>query len=131
MRANPGRDTKPELKLRSALHRRGLRFRKNLRIDLGSRRRVRPDIAFTKLKLAVFVDGCFWHGCEQHRSIPVSNRSFWRAKIEGTRLRDQQQVQWLEDAGWTAIRIWEHDVPEPAEQIVATAANELRARNIG
>jgi DNA mismatch endonuclease (patch repair protein) len=128
MRANRGRDTGPEIALRSALHARGLRFRKNVRLDLGERRRVRPDIAFTRLKLAVFVDGCFWHGCVEHRSLPVSNGTFWKAKIEGTRHRDQQQVEWLQAAGWTVIRVWEHDVPQPAEENVVAVVQALRTR---
>jgi DNA mismatch endonuclease, patch repair protein len=127
MRANHGRDTGPEVALRSALHAHGLRFRKNLRLDLGDGRRVRPDVAFTRLKLAVFVDGCFWHGCLEHRSLPVANRAFWKAKIEGTRQRDQRQVEWLKAAGWTVMRVWEHDVPEPAEQAIVAIANDLRA----
>jgi DNA mismatch endonuclease (patch repair protein) len=126
MRANRGSDTGPEVALRSALHASGLRFRKNYRLDLGERRRVRPDIVFPKLRLAVFVDGCFWHGCQQHRSLPASNASFWKEKIEGTRRRDQQQVAWLEAAGWTVVRIWEHDVPQPAERTITEIAATLR-----
>jgi DNA mismatch endonuclease (patch repair protein) len=123
MRANRGRDTKPELLLRSALHRAGFRFRKNLRIDLPQGR-VRPDIAFTRVKLAVFVDGCFWHGCDQHRSLPRANAGFWKEKINGTRRRDERQKVLLETAGWTVVRVWEHDVPDAALRQVEA---ELRA----
>lgn len=129
MRANRGRDTGPEIALRSALHSGGLRFRKNVRLDLGDRRRVRPDIVFPGVRLVVFVDGCFWHGCQKHRSLPTSNASFWKDKIEGTARRDQQQVAWLEEAGWTVIRVWEHDVPEPATQLIRERMTELRSRN--
>lgn len=128
MRANRGRDTGPEVALRSALHAAGLRFRKNLRLDLGERRRVRPDIVFPSVRLAVFVDGCFWHGCQKHRSLPASNASFWKDKIEGTARRDQQHVRWLEEAGWTVIRVWEHDVPVPAEQQIRERVSALRAQ---
>jgi DNA mismatch endonuclease (patch repair protein) len=128
MRANRGRDTGPEIALRSALHARGLRFRKNVRLDLGDRRRVRPDIVFSRLRLAVFVDGCFWHGCKAHRSLPVSNASFWKQKIEATARRDQQQVAWLHKAGWSVIRVWEHDVPEHALEVIADRVDELRAQ---
>ena len=127
MRANRGRDTAPERALRSALHRRGLRFRTNLRIDLAGRRRTRPDIVFTRLRLAVFVDGCYWHGCTTHRTIPVANREFWQAKIEATRRRDREQADWLAEAGWTVLRFWEHDVPERATEVVLMTVGELRA----
>ena len=75
----------------------GLRFRKDTGLDLGDQPSVRPDIVFPKLRLAVFVDGCFWHGCQKHRSLPASNASFWKQKIEGTRQRDQDQVTWLRE----------------------------------
>lgn len=113
--------------LRSALHAKGLRFRKNLRLDLHEGRRVRPDIVFPKLRLVVFVDGCFWHGCQEHRSVPVSNASFWQQKIEGTRQRDRDQVAWLEEAGWTVMRVWEHDLPEPALQTILDRVERLRS----
>ena len=128
MRANRGRDTGPEVMLRSALHSRGLRFRKSIRMDLGERRRVRPDIVFPSLRVAVFVDGCFWHGCREHRSLPISNASFWREKIEGTARRDTQQVNWLQEAGWAVIRVWEHDVPDPAAQCISDLIDDLRSR---
>lgn len=127
MRANRGRDTGPEVALRSALHARGLRFRKNMRLDLGDSRRVRPDIIFPSLRLAVFVDGCFWHGCQEHRSLPTSNAVFWKKKIEGTVQRDKKQVTWLREAGWTVVRVWEHDIPDRAQRIVVDLANDLRS----
>lgn len=126
MRANRGKDTGPEIALRSALHALGLRFRKNFRLDLAEGRRVRPDIVFPKLRVAVFVDGCFWHGCREHRTLPTSNASFWKEKIEGTRQRDRRQVAWLKEAGWTVMRVWEHDIPDPAAQRVAKTVDELR-----
>jgi len=129
MRANRGRDTGPEIALRSALHASGLRFRKNLRLDLTDGRRVRPDIVFTRVRLAVFVDGCFWHGCQEHRSLPSSNASFWKAKIEGTGQRDRRQALWLREAGWVVIRVWEHDVPDLAAQLIADAVADLRSRS--
>jgi DNA mismatch endonuclease (patch repair protein) len=129
MRANRGTDTRPEVALRAALHRRGFRFRKNARLDLAPGRRVRPDIVFPKLRLAIFVDGCYWHGCSLHRSIPVSNTAFWRTKIEGTRERDEIQNEWLMMSGWTVIRVWEHEpATEAAERVIDTVM-ELRRRN--
>lgn len=127
MRANLGRDTGPEIALRSALHARGLRFRKNLRLDLGERRRVRPDIVFPGVRLAVFVDGCFWHGCQEHRSLPISNASFWKEKVEGTVRRDAKQLTWLQEEGWTVVRVWEHDVPDPASRLIIGLVDDLRA----
>jgi DNA mismatch endonuclease (patch repair protein) len=126
MRANRGKDTTPEIKLRSALHARGLRFRKNLRIDLGPGRRVRPDVTFGGARLAVFVDGCYWHGCTEHRSIPASNVDFWYAKITGTRRRDVAQTAWLEHAGWTVIRVWEHEPVLDAVDRISRAFKHLR-----
>jgi len=87
---------------------------------------VRPDVVFPTLRLAIFVDGCFWHGCTKHRSLPSSNADFWREKIEGTRRRDREQSRWLEAAGWTVVRTWEHDVPEPAVQAIVDVVGHLR-----
>lgn len=107
MRGNRGRDTTPELHLRRELHSRGLRYRVNLRVPSNLRRSI--DIAFTGPKLAVFMDGCFWHGCPIHRAHPKTNADFWMAKIERNILRDQGTNQLLEEEGWTVIRVWEHD----------------------
>ncbi|QIK74111.1 very short patch repair endonuclease [Nocardioides piscis] len=110
MRANKGSDTKPELALRSELHRRGLRFRKDFRLVLGGVR-LRPDVAFTRTKVAVFVDGCFWHSCPDHRTTPKANAEFWSAKLMQNQNRDRLQDQALKDAGWTVVRAWEHEDP--------------------
>jgi DNA mismatch endonuclease, patch repair protein len=119
MRANCRKDTRPEVALRAALHRAGLRFFKDRRISLRDGRKVRPDIVFPRLRVAVFVDGCFWHGCTLHRTIPASNTEFWEAKIEGTRMRDLEQTAWLESAGWSVLHIWEHEpVPHALERIM-------------
>jgi DNA mismatch endonuclease (patch repair protein) len=80
------------------------------------------------VRLAVFVDGCYWHGCSEHRSIPATNRTFWRAKIEGTRQRDEKQDRWLETAGWTVLRFWEHEPVEEAAERVMETVIELRRR---
>lgn len=130
MRANRGKDTSPELALRASLHRSGLRFYKDRRLVLKSGRRVRPDIVFPKPRLAVFVDGCFWHGCRVHRTIPASNSEFWTAKIEATRKRDVAQTEWLEAAGWTVLRIWEHESTEDALNRVAYTVSMLRRRAV-
>lgn len=102
-------DTKPELALRSALHARGLRYRKDLRLDLSVR--VRPDIVFTRARVAVFVDGCFWHACPDHATRPASNAGFWTTKLARNVQRDREQDAALTDAGWTVVRAWEHEDP--------------------
>ena len=123
MRANKSRDTKPELALRSQLHRRGLRFRKDLRLVLGGVR-VRPDVAFTRAKVAVFVDGCFWHSCREHRTSPKANAEFWAGKLAQNQVRDRLQDQALLDAGWMVVRAWEHEDPaavaDRVEELVRT-----------
>lgn len=118
MRATPTTGTKPELLLRSLLHRMGLRFRVNLRPV--SRLSRRADIVFARAQLAVFVDGCFWHGCPDHATWPKNNSEFWRLKIEGTRRRDEDTKRQLELEGWKVLRYWEHDSME-------RAAHEIRA----
>lgn len=112
MRANRSRDTKPEKSIRSLLHRRGLRFRIDVSPIPGVRRRA--DIVFTKAKVAVFVDGCFWHGCPEHATWPKANAEFWREKIETNRRRDADTNVKFEAEGWTVVRVWEHEVPEEA-----------------
>lgn len=122
-------DTRPELALRSELQRRGIRFRVHLR-PLPSVRR-EADIVFTRARVAVFVDGCFWHGCPEHRTHPRRNASFWFDKIEMNRLRDVETDVLLGAAGWLSIRVWEHEgVPEAADRIVAAlnkSAHPIRA----
>jgi len=82
----------------------------------------RPDFVFSKLKLAVFVDGCFWHGCRRHKSIPESNRNFWEKKIRANRERDKKVDRNLIEQGWKVIRIWEHEMKESP----MTAVEEIR-----
>ena len=113
-RANRRRDTGPERLLRSELHRRGLRFRVDYGLRPDNGRLVRPDIVFTRPRLAVFVDGCFWHGCSLHSRTPQRNSYYWAPKIARNRERDAEQVTRLELAGWTVLRAWEHD---PAELV--------------
>ena len=108
MRANRRANTKPEIALRSELHRRGLRFRCDLRIDLDGAR-ARPDVVFTRRRVAVFVDGCFWHGCPDHGSLPLANRDYWSLKIAGNRARDARVDLALRAGGWRVLRVWEHD----------------------
>jgi DNA mismatch endonuclease, patch repair protein len=116
MRSQRQRDTKGELELRSLLHRRGLRFRVHALLP-GLRRR--SDIVFTRARVVVFVDGCFWHGCPEHGTWPKENADWWREKIEVNQRRDRDTDARLTAAGWTVIRVWEHEDPtQAADQIV-------------
>ena len=117
-RGNPRSGTKPEEALRSALHRRGLRFRKDhaLRVDDG--RPIRPDVVFTRARVAVFIDGCFWHGCPQHGTTPKANSGYWGPKLARNVARDRANEQRLTAAGWRVLRIWEHTPVEEAANIV-------------
>ena len=119
MKANRRTDTKPELALRSALHALGYRYRKDHRLDLPLRR-VRPDIAFTARKVAVFVDGCFWHACPEHGSKPKNNDWYWSPKLAKNVERDRAADVALEAAGWTVVRLWEHvPISDAVAEVVA------------
>ncbi len=127
MRANRGRDTGPEMAVRRALHARGLRYRVDHPLPFDRRRRA--DIAFTRAKVAVFVDGCFWHGCPDHGSTPRTNSAFWSAKIGRNRSRDADTTERLESLGWSVLRFWEHEEPSRSAEVVAlTVARRLSAR---
>jgi DNA mismatch endonuclease (patch repair protein) len=106
------RDTAPEVRLRSLLHRLGLRFRVDHPISGVARRRV--DIVFAGARVAVFVDGCFWHGCPEHYVQPKANAAWWREKIAANRRRDAETNAALERLGWKVIRVWEHEPPAAA-----------------
>ena len=116
MRANKARDTGPERRIRSLLHKAGLRYRVNAR-PLPALRRT-ADVLFLSARVAVFVDGCYWHGCPEHYRPARVNDQFWRTKIDGNRARDRETDQLLASAGWTVIRIWEHEDPAEAAEIV-------------
>lgn len=110
------RDTAPELALRRELHARGLRYRLQVKVPGNNRRTI--DIAFTRARLAVYVDGCFWHGCPQHHHRPKTNPEWWDWKIAGNQARDRSTDDELRTAGWDVIRCWEHEPPaEAAERI--------------
>lgn len=109
MQLQRGRNTKPEMRLRRELHRRGLRYRLDQPVVPGTKRR-RVDIVFPTARLAVFVDGCFWHGCPEHgRRTHDVNGWYWPDKIAGNRQRDRDTDARLIDSGWQVIRVWEHD----------------------
>ncbi|WP_026422304.1 very short patch repair endonuclease [Actinokineospora inagensis] len=103
------RDTGTEIALRKALHALGLRYRVHQRPVRTVRREA--DVVFTRVKVAVFVDGCFWHGCPEHATWPKRNADFWRDKIEGNRRRDRDTDVRLGEQGWAVVRVWEHEDP--------------------
>jgi DNA mismatch endonuclease (patch repair protein) len=107
-------NTKPEVALRSRLHRLGYRFRKDLRLVEGGVR-VKVDIVFTRRRVAIFVDGCFWHCCPDHGRAPTVNEWYWSPKLERNRQRDLAVTSALEAAGWRVIRVWEH---EPIDDVL-------------
>jgi DNA mismatch endonuclease, patch repair protein len=126
MRGNRRTDTKPELALRTALHAMGYRYRKDFRLDLPARR-VRPDIAFTSRKVAVFVDGCFWHACPAHGSKPKSNEWYWSPKLARNVERDRAADAALTAAGWTVVRLWEHvPLAEAVSQVIGAVGEPRR-----
>jgi len=122
MRANTKRDTKPELRLRSALHAGGLRFRKDYPIEVDGLR-VRADVVFTRQRIAVFVDGCYWHSCPDHGTSPRSNTEYWSQKLRRNRQRDDRVNRTLTEAGWLVVRLWEHVVTEDAVSRVCQACS--------
>jgi len=120
MKGNRRRDTKPELAVRRLLHSQGLRYRVDYPLPFDKKRSA--DILFTKKKIAVFIDGCFWHGCPTHFSPPGTNRAFWVAKIEGNRKRDARTNQELVQHGWVVLRYWTHDDPRDIARDIAEKA---------
>ena len=130
MRANKRVGTGPEMALRSELHRRGLRFRVDYPVRVPGQRLIRVDVAFTKVRLAVFLDGCFWHGCPQHATAPVENSNYWGPKLKENRARDARQTAALEGDGWRVMRLWEHvPVEEAADDVVALLSSAARSAN--
>ena len=115
-----GRDTMPELILRRLLWRVGLRYRLHGTTPAG-----RPDIIFPKAQVAVFVDGCFWHGCPDHYVRPRSSNEFWSGKLVENFRRDATQTKRLEALGWRVCRIWEHEILEAPDRVVQRVRSAL------
>lgn len=122
----PRRDTQPELLLRSELHRRGLRYRVQVKVPGNHRRTI--DIAFKRIRLAVYVDGCFWHGCPEHGTRPTTNADWWDWKRARNRARDWDTDRLLHEAGWSVLRVWEHEDPAVAADKVQDRWNVLDSR---
>ena len=118
-------NTGPELAVRKVLWAHGLRYRVDVRPLPDFRRRA--DIVFRRERLAVFVDGCFWHGCRWHGSSPKRNRRWWLEKIRRNRERDIETAGILRKAGWCVLRIWEHEDPVRAAIRVVGKVRELRS----
>lgn len=114
------KDTEPEMLLRKELWHRGFRYRVNERVE-----GVRPDLIFKGPEVAVFVDGCFWHGCPRHYSAPENNAELWREKLERNRRRDRRNDQTLEEAGWTVVRCWECDIRDDVEAVANEVADHI------
>jgi DNA mismatch endonuclease (patch repair protein) len=131
MRRTRRSGTRPEMALRRALHRRGLRFVVDRSVPGGNRRR-RVDILLRGARVAVFVDGCFWHSCPEHSHLPKTNTNWWRLKFRGIARRDRDTETQLAAVGWLAVRIWEHEDPIEAAQAIEqlvrdrTAEEQLR-----
>jgi DNA mismatch endonuclease (patch repair protein) len=122
MRGNRKVDTKPEIRLRQELFSRGLRYRKNAALTTGIGT-IRPDLIFGGPRVAVFVDGCFWHSCPTHGTEPKVNRAYWESKLRRNRARDQRVTEALSAEGWLVVRIWEHQpIVEAADLVQAALA---------
>ncbi|WP_031478429.1 very short patch repair endonuclease [Streptomyces bicolor] len=113
------RDTTPEVAVRKILHAAGLRYRVNVPVPGMPRRTI--DIVFPKAKVAIFLDGCFWHGCPEHATQPKANAEWWRTKLGKNMTRDQETTEHLRAEGWTVLRYWEHEVPDRVAEDVKAA----------
>jgi DNA mismatch endonuclease, patch repair protein len=126
MSAMPTRDTRTEVALRRELHRRGLRFRVQARNLPG-----RPDIVFTRARIAVFVDGCFWHCCPVHGTSPKNNRDWWAAKLGENVARDRRKDDDLYELGWLPVHVWEHDDPASSADTIRMLWRDRTADSAG
>ena len=118
------RDTAPEVQVRRALRRLGLGYRLHRSVVPGVRRSA--DIVFLGARVAVFVDGCFWHGCAEHKGMPRSNATWWAEKIARNQARDADTDQRLRNAGWLSLRVWEHEEPADAAERIAQIVRARR-----
>lgn len=116
----------PELALRRAVWKRGLRYRVDVSPIRGARRRA--DLVFTRAKVAVYVDGCFWHRCPEHATTPKANRQWWISKLDANVARDRDTDRRLDEAGWVVLRIWEHQDPEESAMLIERVVGQRIAR---
>jgi DNA mismatch endonuclease (patch repair protein) len=124
MSSQPSKDTAAELLIRRRLHAAGLRYRVEYPVPGMARRRI--DVGFTSVKVAVLIDGCFWHGCPQHATQPKSNAQWWRQKLDRNIERDKETTEHLMAAGWEVLRFWEHESPDEVALRIATAVERRR-----
>ncbi len=129
MQANRGRDTGPEMAIRRLVHSAGLRYRVDSRPLQGLNRRA--DLVFTRSRVAVFVDGCFWHGCPDHHTFAKANAQYWAEKVERNRERDAETDRLLAEAGWTVVRAWEHEDAVQVVDRIVTALDGSRVQVLG
>ena len=123
MRAVKNRDSKIELEFRTALWRSGFRYRKNAQNYFG-----KPDIVLKKYRTVIFIDSCFWHGCEEHLRMPASRQDYWLGKIERNRKRDSQVNDHYKCNGWIVLRLWEHDITKNLDESVNKTVNSIMGR---
>ena len=123
MKAVGQRDTAAEMEIRRRVHAEGFRYRVDHPVSTRPRRTA--DMAFTKAHIAVFIDGCFWHGCPEHGTLSKSNAKFWRDKIETNQRRDIDTTKRLKAAGWQVIRFWEHEIKEDVEKCVTRVKEKI------
>ncbi|MCZ0979748.1 very short patch repair endonuclease [Streptomyces diastatochromogenes] len=127
MSRQPSKDTAAELAVRRLIHAAGLRYRVEFPVPGMARRRI--DVAFTSVKVAVLIDGCFWHGCPEHATQPKANAEWWRQKLDRNMARDKETTEHLEAQGWAVLRFWEHELPEDVAATVHVAvAGRRRSR---
>ncbi len=122
MQGNRGRDTRPEIAVRKLVHAMGLRYRVNAQ-PLPKLRRT-ADLVFSRRKVAVFIDGCFWHGCPAHHRLPTTNTDYWTAKVHRNRQRDVTTSEALAAAGWTVLRFWAHQPPAEVAEAIRVAVTD-------
>ncbi|GAA2886461.1 very short patch repair endonuclease [Streptomyces mexicanus] len=127
MSRQASKDTGVELAVRRLLHAAGLRYRVEYPVPGMPRRRI--DVAFPRAKVAVLIDGCFWHGCPQHATQPKANAEWWRNKLDRNMARDRETTAHLVAEGWTVLRFWEHEAPEHVAVQVAAAVEQRRTRS--
>ncbi|MGW6556930.1 very short patch repair endonuclease [Streptomyces hydrogenans] len=125
MSRQASKDTAAELAVRRLLHAAGLRYRVEYPVPGMARRRI--DVAFTSVKVAVLIDGCFWHGCPEHTTHPKANAEWWRQKLDRNMARDRETTEHLTAAGWEVLRFWEHEAPEEVALRIAVAVRSRRA----
>ncbi|GAC55727.1 very short patch repair endonuclease [Gordonia amicalis] len=128
MQSNRRRDTSPELAVRRLVHAAGLRYRVDF-APLDDHRRLRADLVFTRAHVAVFIDGCFWHGCPQHHTVAKTNAEYWARKVQTNMDRDERFNALLEKAGWSVLRFWEHEEPASVARSIVRVVSAAGAKS--